>query len=234
MYKWMRTVSIILPLLIIVVGLGILVVWSGNSDRFPLRMVEVRGQLKQLKENEIKAAVLPFLAQGFFALPVWSIRDELQHLPWVQSVSIRRIWPDKLIISVQEQVAQARWKDKGILSTEGKIFYPVSLAMSSGLPQFEGPPERAKEMQQQYLALLEVLRPVGLMVQKLSLSPNGVWQMMLDNGMTLILGKTGLSERMNRFVLAYPSNLRGQNQRIAYVDLRYTNGFAIGWKTGVQ
>ena len=226
--------SVILPLAIIVVGLGALVVWSWHPDRFPLRIVQVRAQLKQLKESDIKTTVLPFLSQGFFRLSVRSIRDELQQLPWVQSVEVRRVWPDILQIAVQEQMAQAKWGEKGVLSTEGKIFYPDPQTIPSKLPQFEGPDARAKEMQQQYLALLEALGPIGLTVQKLDLSANGAWQMLLDNGMTVILGKTGLSDRINRFVMAYQSNLQAQSQRIAYVDLRYTNGFAVGWKAGVQ
>ena len=234
MSKWMRWVSIILPLTIIVVGLGAVVIWSWHPERFPLRTVQVRAQLKQLKESDIKATVLPFLSQGFFRVSVRAIRDELQHLPWVQSVEVRRIWPDVLQVSIQEQMAQAKWGEKGILSTDGTIFYPDPDTIPLKLPQFEGPNERAKEMQQQYLALLEALVPIGLTVEKLNLAPNGAWQMVLDNGMTVILGRTGLNDRINRFVLAYQSNLQAQSQRIAYVDLRYTNGFAIGWKTGVQ
>ena len=73
---------------------------------------------------------------------------------------------------------------------------------------------------------------MGLTIQELDLSTNGSWKILLDNGIAVILGKTGLSERMTRFMLAYQHSLQAQSQQIAYIDLRYTNGFAIGWKAG--
>ncbi len=234
MSKWVRVGSIILPLALIVAGLSALVIWSREPDRFPLRKVEVRSVLKYVREDEIEAAVSPFLAKGFFWLNVRSVQANLQQIPWVQSVGVRRVWPDRLQVLVQERTAQARWGDKGVLSTEGVIFYPAPDTISDKLPRFDGPNGYAKEMLENYLTFLEVLGPIGLTVQSVGLSPNGSWQIMLDNDVAVILGKTALVERLARFVLAYQSRLQTEKEHIAYVDLRYTNGFAIGWKKGVQ
>lgn len=226
----MRTVSIILPLAIILVSLSLLVVWSRHPDRFPLRTVEIRSSLQQVKESEIKESVLPFFDKGFFGLNVQAVQACLKRLPWVQNVDIRRVWPDRLLVSVEEKTAQARWGEKGVLSTEGVIFYPEVATIPAKLPQFDGPMSEALVMQQQYFALLEQLGTVGLTIQSLNLSLNGTLKIMLDNGISIRLGKQAINERMARFVLAYPGSLQAQSQRIAYVDLRYTNGLAIGWK----
>ncbi len=231
MSSFTRLISITVPVIIIVVGLGSLVVWSRQPDRFPLKTVEIRSGLKEVTEDEIKAQVLPYLDKGFFWLNVSAVQKNLQLLPWVQAVELRRIWPDKLLIVVQEKRAQARWGEKGILSTDGAIFYPTG-NIPEGIPQFNGPETRAKEVLQQYLTLLEMLGPIGLTVQQLDLSMDGSWRMRLDSGLDVILGKTGLHERMARFVLAYKGSFHAESMRIAYIDLRYTNGFAIGWKEG--
>jgi cell division protein FtsQ len=227
----MRWVSVFLPLAIILVSLSLVVVWSRHPDRFPLRTVEIRSPLKHVTEAEVKASLVPFLNKGFFWLNVQAVQTCLKRLPWVQTVNIRRVWPDRLVVLVQEKTAQARWGERGVLSTNGVIFYPELATIPEKLPRFEGPASEVLIMQQQYFALLEQLGSVGLTIKSLNLSLNGALKILLDNDVSIILGKHAMNERMARFVLAYQGTLQGQRQRIAYVDLRYTNGFAIGWKT---
>ncbi len=231
----MRLVSIFLSLVAVLASLLSLVIWSRHSDRFPLKTVEISSPLYFVKEAEVQASVLPFFDKGFFWLNVQAVQACLKRIPWVQTADIRRVWPDRLLVSVQEKTAQAKWGEKGVLSTEGVIFYPEVSTIPKKLPQFDGPTSEASIMQQHYFALLEQLGAVGLTIQSLNLSLNGALKIMLDNGISIILGKNAVNERMARFVLAYQGSLQAQSQRIAYVDLRYTNGFAIGWKaTGVQ
>ncbi len=230
-----RILSIFLPLAILLASLSLFVVWSRHADRFPLRTIEVQSQLHFVKEAEIQANILPFLDKGFFWLNVRAVQACVKQLPWVQTVDIRRVWPDRVVASVQEKTAQARWGEKGVLSTEGVIFYPEVATIPGQLPQFDGPASEALVMQQHYFALLEQLGVVGLTIKSLSLSLNGALKIMLDNGIFIILGKHAVNERLARFVLAYQGSLKAQSERIAYVDLRYTNGFAIGWKSiGIQ
>jgi cell division protein FtsQ len=226
--------SLCLPLVLLGSGLGGLIIWSKEPDRFPLKALDVQGELKSISEQDIKSLVLPFLPEGFFWVNVQAIQQHVKELPWVETADVRRVWPDRISVQVKEKIAQARWGEKGVLSTEGDVFYPKALTIPSALPRFDGPDKQAKEVLQQYFTLLELLGPLGLRIQGLVLSPEGSWQAVLDNGITLVLGKTALSERTHRFVLAYQSRLQPESGRIAYVDLRYTNGFAIGWKTGAE
>lgn len=230
MAVWVRLLSLYLPLVALVVAFYALLVWFQQPDRFPLRVVEIRSELKYLTEDEIKSTTLPFLAKGFFGLDGKGLRDALTALPWAESVNVRRAWPDRLQVSVREHVGQAQWGKTGVLSTNGVLFFPSENAVPVGLPEFKGSTVRAKEMLGQYLDLLELLAPVGLSVQTLEVTPKGVWHAVLDNGISLILGRSGLSESVARFVLAYQSRLQSKSQRVAYVDLRYTNGVAVGWK----
>lgn len=230
MPSFLRSMAIVAPIVTIAAGVSGLVVWSRQSDRFPLRTVEVQLDLQKIRGSEITSTVTPFLPAGFFGINVRSVQENVQRLPWAQSVEVKRVWPDRLLILVQEKRAQARWGKNGLLSTEGAIFYPELDSIPDNLPQFIGPADRSKEMVQQYLTLLEMLAPIGLTVKQLTVSDEGSWRMVLDNGLTIIIGKAGVHERIARFVLAYPENLQSQVQQLEYVDLRYTNGFAVGWK----
>jgi len=232
MSKWVRVISFCLPLIIVGCGVGGFIIWSKEPQRFPLKDVAIEGELKSISEQDIKSVVLPFLSKGFFWVNVEAVQKDVRKLPWVEALEVRRVWPDKLSIQVREKVAQARWGEKGVLSTIGDVFYPEASTIPKALPYFEGPDTQAKEVLQQYFVLLELLGPLGLRVESLVLSKDGSWEAALDNGITVILGKTAFNERMHRFVLAYQSRLQTQSKQIAYVDLRYPNGLAVGWKEG--
>lgn len=224
--------KLVLKLLIVGICLGggiLLVSWTKYPEHFPLRIIEIREEVTRVNPEELKSLIAPHTEKGFFGLEVETLQNLISQHPWVEKVSIRRIWPDRIAISIQEKIPQALWGDNGVLSTEGDIFYPDKSSIPEGLPLFVGPLLRAKEMQQEYFVLLEMLGPLGLKIDNLTLSEEGAWQMRLNNGITVILGKTALDERMGRFLLIY-QKLEDKSHNIEYLDLRYTNGMAIGWK----
>lgn len=227
---WYRMLSVILPLGILMGGTGVLITLSKDPKRFPLHAIEVQGDVKHLDTVELQKVVSQHMKQGFFWLNVNAVHQSIVALPWVAAAEVRRVWPDRVRISVEEQVPQALWNEMGVLSTKGIIFYPDLGSLPENVPRFNGPEARASEMLQQYFAFLEMLSPLRLSISELNLSPDGTWRISLDNGIAIILGKAALNERMGRFVLAYPSSLLGRRGQIAYLDFRYTNGFAIGWK----
>jgi len=208
--------------------------WLLQPGCFPIRVIEIRDPLKWTAPQAVTTVVSEYMKQGFFGLDVVKAQKDLSQLPWIESVTVRRVWPERILISAQERVPLARYGEKGVLNTDGHIFYPDVASVPSRLPRFNGPQDRVKEIMQQYFVLLELLSPVGLSVSDLNLSPEGSWNVVLDNGLAIILGKSALSERMGRFVWAYPNQFQAQTHKIAYLDLRYTNGMAVGWKTGVQ
>jgi cell division protein FtsQ len=198
-----------------------------------VRTIEVSGALSYMPEEAILKAVSPHIAKGFFWLDIQGIQDSIAQLPWVVSSSVKRVWLDKIQIALQEHTPQARFGETGVVDTEGCVFYPEKSSISDKLPLFKGPTENAYEMLQQYYTILESIGPLGLTVVELNLTSYGAWEMMLDNGIAIILGRTACRERLNRFVLAYKLFLEPQISNIAYVDCRYTNGLAIGYKTHI-
>lgn len=236
MFNWKRIFSIFVTL-VLLAGVGGLGAWCTQHPKyFPVRTIEVSGALSHVPEEAILQAVSPHLVKGFFWLDIQGIQDSIANLPWVVSSSVKRVWSDKIQIALQEHTPQARFGETGIVDTEGCVFYPEKSPISEQvilekLPLFRGPTEKAYEMLQQYYTILESIGPLGLTVVELSLTSYGAWEMMLDNGIAIILGRTAIQERLTRFVLAYKLSLGAQIANIAYVDCRYTNGLAIGYKT---
>ncbi len=196
--------------------------WLLLPERFPVTGVEVRGELKNTTRAEIEAA-LPRAKGNFFAMDLAEVRVAVERLPWVRRVAVRRVWPGRLELSVEEHVALARWGDDALVNTHGERFMAKT---KDTLPRFMGPGGTAGEVTRRYHRFAEIVAPLGTGVERVVLSQRYAWQLRLGNGLHVMLGRDGdLAEtRLRRFVESYPSVKKKQHE---YVDLRYPNGFAL-------
>jgi cell division protein FtsQ len=143
----------------------------------------------------------------------------------VRGVGIRREFPDRLVVRLEEHSALARWNGNALVNTYGEVFDAQSEQM---LPAFIGQDGDSREISERYAALGEQLRPLGLGIAQIALSPRHAWQLHLSNGMVLELGREEMEQRLARFVEVYPYSLAALEGSVRYVDLRYRNGFALG------
>jgi cell division protein FtsQ len=195
----------------------------------PIEVVSLSNKLHYADPALVKAAVAEEVKRGFFAMRVDVIRDRLMDVPWVNGVQVVRKWPNSVMLTVNEREPLGIWEAKGIIDTEGKLFFPPTLANVGALPQFNGDQKYLNSMVDTYLLILAKIKPIGLAVKSLTLMPDHGWQAMLDNGINLMLGQSELEERLHRFVIAYGSPKSSiRNSHIEVVDLRYTNGIAVG------
>jgi cell division protein FtsQ len=218
--------GILAGLLLLAACLGALH-WLLAPERFPVSQVELKGNLKHTTQAEIEAA-LPRVAGNFFAADLAEVRAGVERLPWVRRVAVRRVWPDRLEVSVEEHVALARWgageEMSALVNTHGEKF---SAKTREALPSFIGPGGSAAEVTRRYRRFSEIVAPLGTGVERVVLSPRHAWQLRLGNGLHLMLGRDAdLAEaRLKKFVEAYPPTVAGKKHE--YVDLRYPNGFAL-------
>lgn len=201
--------------------------WLLLPEHFPVSRVELKGNLKSTTKAEIEAA-LPRVGGNFFAADLAEVRAGVERLPWVRRVAVRRVWPDRLEVSVEEHVALARWgtgdEMSRLVNTHGETF---SGKTKEALPAFIGPGGTAAEVTRRYRRFAEIVAPLGTGVERVVLSPRHAWQLRLGNGLHLMLGRDAdLAEaRLKKFVEAYPPTVAGKKHE--YVDLRYPNGFAL-------
>jgi len=191
---------------------------------FALKQVRVEGQLRHVTREQVQLIVSRHLHGNFFTLDLAQARDAFQKLPWVRNVSVRRRWPDKLEVAVEEHQELARWGNIALVNTHGELFRAAS---DSELPVFYGPGDGVKEISQQYASYSALLQPLGMKVAQLSLSPRRAWQLGTDGGMVIELGRDHTEDRLQKFIAVYVKTLGALNVPVAYADLRYANGFAV-------
>ena len=215
-----------------------------RSPLFPLKEVVVRGDLKHADRAEI-AGAMDGVGGNFFAIDLAAVRERLEQVAWVRRVDLRRVWPDRIEVALQEHVAFARWAAGGLVNTFGEPFTaPAGDESARQLPLFAGPAGSEGEIARRYRSFAELLAPLGERPERVVLTPRYAWQLRLAGGqngsLQLELGRDGadpVEKRLARFVAAYPESLGRMPRRAAaeqgVVDLRYPNGFAVriaGWK----
>jgi len=217
-------------LAIALVALPIVAVLNGwiAGDRWPMRSLAVTGEFRQVDEDAVRAAVLPLVQSGFFAVDLGEVRDAVVALPWVERVEVRKRWPDRLEVSLSEHTPVARWSDGRMLSEHGKLFAAPEGA-GAGLPLFEGPDSRAGELMAFHSLARPLFLPLGLKVESVRLSARGSWSLLLDDGTEVEAGRGDPQARLARFARLLPKLRASDPRLLVRADLRYTNGFSLVW-----
>ena len=157
------------------------------------------------------------------------LRTSLQAIPWVQSVSVRRIWPNRLEVTLRERTPLARWGAQELLSMAGQRFLPPPRSIPDHLPWLDGPPDSEQRVLEHYRRFAELLKVAGLGIYGMSVDPRGAWRLVLDNGLQLLLGRHRMAQRLWRLAQVYTTVVKPRTSDIQLVDLRYGNGFALRW-----
>ncbi len=200
---------------------------------FPLRELVVTGSLQEVTPTQVEYAASNAVAGNFFTVNLEAVRTAFEKLPWVRKAEVRRRWPDGLDLAIEEHVAAARWKnDDGaearLVNREGEVF---AAASNADLPLFVGPEGTAPLILERYREMQPLLEPIDRQPQSLALSPRQAWQLRLDDGVLLDLGrdqaKSRVNERLQRFTAVYRQAAERLRVRADVIDLRYPNGFAM-------
>ena len=209
-------------------------VWLVRVPSLPVRQVVFAEPLAHTRRLEIEQ-VLPAAIKGnFFSLNLEVVRGTLGGLPWVRKVDVRRIWPARLEVRIEEHRPMARWGEgRGeLVNSYGEVFAALLPdAELAALPLLYGPPGTASEVLKRYSELVGSFRTVNEKPVQVTLSPRLAWQLKLENGMLVDMGreqpKAPVGVRLQRFIEVYPETVAKRAIRPTVVDLRYPNGFAV-------
>lgn len=220
---WLLAVALVaLPVVAVLNG------WVGQ-ERWPLTTLRATGQFDRVDEAALRAALLPYARQGFFAVDLDGARAAVAGLPWVEHAEVRKRWPDVLEVQVVEHVPFARWGGDRLLSEHGRLFPAEGIEVPAGLPQLAGPDGRVADVVELYNEARLRFAPLGIEVHAVRLDPRGSWSLALDSGAEVVVGRSEARARIGRFVRLLPQLLTQRTQRLQRADLRYTNGFALSW-----
>jgi cell division protein FtsQ len=195
-----------------------------------VRHIDVDGPFQRVAPVEVEQALRATLHGGFVTVDLDELRVNVEALAWVDRARVQRRWPDRLYVQVVEQIPAARWGDDGLLNTRGELFMTGARHVPPELPRLDGPEGTQVAVAQRYLATQGRLLEQGLRLTALRLDARGAWEMDLSNGVTVRLGRRQVDERMERFLKVAAQVIAGRAAEVAYVDMRYSNGFSIGWR----
>jgi cell division protein FtsQ len=207
-----------------------LVTYVVRQSAFAFGEVVVTTPLSRANGAHLEAVIRAELTGTFFTMDLVRARDALNRVPWVRDAGLRRQWPDRLEVTIEEHEPLARFNEAEFVDTRGEVFAADS---RDELPRFLGPEARAGEMTERYRAWSEALRPLSLDLAELRLSPRGGWRVRVagaGTGLTLELGREDADARLARFITAYRQTigaLARSGTRVDTVDLRYRNGYAV-------
>jgi len=231
--EWMNLVA---DALVVVATVGLTYAAVKAVTRLPvfhLQELVVTSPLNRVTRAQLEYAATSSMQGNFFTVDLESARKAFENLPWVRHAQLLRRWPGVIEVSLEEHEAVAYWHsvdsgDTRLINNYGEMF---DAASNADMPVFSGPTDAGVLMIEQRHHFDDLLKPTGLHVVALTLSGRHAWQIKLDNGMLIELGrdddKAPLDARLTRFVAAWPQ-LQGRfDRKIVVADLRYPSGFAV-------
>ncbi|OOE36624.1 cell division protein FtsQ [Salinivibrio kushneri] len=206
--------------------------WMSDEQQLPLSQLVMEGDQTHVTAAQVRKAVLSGgELKSFMLQDVNRIQANIEALPWVKQVAVRKQWPDTLKVHITEYRASAIWNGQKLLTPDGAVFNgaPQDVA-DKKLVSLHGNTGTSAEVLHTSRELERQLQRIGLSIQALSLNKRRSWRIVTRDGVRIELGRKARQERLARLVHLYP-RIKAQNKAIAYVDLRYDTGAAVGWKT---
>lgn len=245
--RFIRAFANWLIVLSIALSIAIPTWWWMNQPQFQLKHIYVESLTKESLEyisaEDIAHRVNDQEWGNFFTVDLDQLQQQISELPWVKTVQIRRLWPDSLALFIEEHKPFAYWNKDQVMDDWGDVFTPVQVPIKNdeNMLYFSGPEASEKLVARRYNEVSNLLAPIQLSIEAMSLDERYAWSIKLSNGMTILLGRDPEAESLTvnkdkdvfsrpilRFVKSW-SELQSKigDKHIDRVDLRYNNGFAI-------
>lgn len=220
-----RSAPLLTGLLVLAGAVGL---WPWSQDRVVRRLILV-GEFRHLDPAQVREVLRPFLGVELLAVDLALAREAVAALPWVESVRLTRAWPDALRVVIRERSAYARWNEDEALDTGARRFRPPLAQLAADLPRLAGPEGREAEVMETYRQLAAGLADSPFPLSGLQRDARGEWTARTRDGIELRLGREAPLDKLGLLRGAAARQLAPRRQEVAYIDLRYGNGFAVGW-----
>jgi len=227
---YIRWVGIAAALLLVLSSILWVRNWFINPMNWSIEHVKIDGDLKYIGKDTLNLVLNNYVRTNLYLLDDKNLERDLEAIPWVKDISLRKSWPRDLVIKVKEHHPIAYWGEDQLLDQHGEVFDAVLPEKRKDFPTLYSPEDKGREMAERYLQVLKWLKDVPLKVVSLTEDARGSWVVGFENGLFVNIGVQNQEKRLQRFVVGYQKVLNKQLEKISLVDLRYTNGFSVEWK----
>lgn len=200
----------------------------------PIKEVQVEGAFQFISAEALQEQIELYVQGSFLQLELADLKNQLEKNPWIDTVSIARVWPDKLNVRVVEQQPIAQWGKKGFLNMRGDIVEVEKTTKIQALPLLQGEDRYAQEIMSQYLRVGKLLAQQDMALAAVELDETRAWTLTLQSGITIKLGRDRIWEKLQYLLTAKNGDLAKDFHKIQVVDMRYPGGFAVTWRAADQ
>jgi cell division protein FtsQ len=200
-----------------------------QSNHWKVTDIELDAEFKRVNSEQIRIVVAAYPERSFFKIKAEVIRKNLNEIPWVQSVSVNKKWPNKLSIKLIEHKAVAVWNDNQLLNAKGGIFEVDSIDNLAALPKIQGKNSNAPAIWNNYIRYNDIIKQIGYDIALTKVTNRGGWDLYLSNGVNINLGSQQMDARLVRLAETWMKLVDLNNKLPEYIDLRYTNGYVVKW-----
>ncbi|MEI6144836.1 MAG: cell division protein FtsQ/DivIB [Methylococcales bacterium] len=205
---------------------------SIKSASFPIKYVRTEGEFQYLSKDEVKGILQPLVMASFFDADMQAIHTAVSTLPWVDAVTVKRVWPDAIDIKVHEKQPFARWGKEALITESGVIFSPKTNVPIQNLIIMTGPELEQVKVLEIMKGIKTALADQSMELAEFHVSDRWAWKIKLVTGMEILLGQDEQLKKLKRFLKTLTVLSQGQVDAMAVVDLRYPNGYAVSWRPG--
>jgi len=236
--RLMNAIAAIVFTLALVALAAAALAWAARRPQFQFSDVRLEGDLQRNSVTTVRANAMPHLAGNFFTMDLARTRSAFEQVPWVRRAIVHRVWPNRLVVSLEEHQPVALWQgdensDK-MVNSHGEVFEAnVGDVEDDSLPQFAGPDGSSGQVLEMYRRLQPLFATLDVEITALRLSGRGSWKADLDDGASVELGRgtqDEVLERTTRFVRTLPQVLDKFHAPLQNADLRHAEGYAVKLK----
>ena len=202
-----------------------------NYTNKPIAHVTVEGDFKYVTREYIETRVADKLTDTFLDLDIVALKKYLEKSDWIDQVVVARQWPDTLLIKIIEQQPIARWNDKSFLNFRGEIVNLKHKTELNHLPLLQAEDRYSERVLQQYVLIAKLLGNYKFAPLVLELDNTLSWTLTISHGITIRLGRDATLEKVQQLMQVFQLYFVDNLTNVSVIDMRYKQGFAVGWKT---
>jgi cell division protein FtsQ len=199
-----------------------------------VKHVRVTSEYQHISRDELQAVLEPLVTGGIVDVDLQAVHDALSQMPWVETATVQRIWPDVIAVSVHEKVPYLRWGPNSLVTEQGQVFTPNSIEEFKDWPILSGPEQQQAKVLEIMKGIKTALADKSLALAEFNVNNRWAWRIKLTTGLEVLLGREDQLKKLQRFLKTMNLLKPEQVDAMAVVDLRYPNGYAVSWKPGAE